>query len=155
DVWAVGAAFDGVSDHSLIEHWDGTQWTVSPNPGDAGLTAVAAISPTDVWAVGETPLILHWDGVSWSVVAHPPMDGDLMAISAVSADDVWFVGGMEVEDGEQTLALHWDGASVTDVPTDIPNSSHSELTGVAALSSGDVWAVGEQEDLVSRTVVEH
>ena len=156
DVWAVGATFDGVSDHGLIQHWDGAQWVLSPNPAGAGLTGVAVLSPTDAWAVGEAQTILHWDGVAWSNVTHLPLEeADLHAVSAVSADDVWFVGAVAVEGGgENTLALHWDGSLVTNVTTDIPDGA-SALNGVTALAPDDVWAVGVQEDLVSRTVIEH
>ena len=57
DVWVVG------SDHNsnnvfltLTEHWNGTQWSVvkSPSPGSfsSQLNAVAAVSASNVWAVG-------------------------------------------------------------------------------------------------------
>src|SRR5262249_47139512 len=69
DVWAVG---DGIG--TLIEHWNGTQWSLvkSPNPGMAfnNLYGVAAIAANDVWAVGSSSddpqnihvktLIEHW-----------------------------------------------------------------------------------------------
>jgi hypothetical protein len=63
DVWAVGDFVDGIDAHgysstdlrTLVEHWDGTAWTMmsTPTPPLGGqLYAVAAVSPTDVWAVG-------------------------------------------------------------------------------------------------------
>src|SRR5262249_29515838 len=58
DVWAVGEqqSSDGIF-QTLVEHWDGTAWSVipSPNPGATGnhLYGVDAVSPTDVWAVGQ------------------------------------------------------------------------------------------------------
>jgi hypothetical protein len=40
----------------LIEHWDGASWTITPSasegPGLNALTAVAARTATDIWAVG-------------------------------------------------------------------------------------------------------
>jgi len=85
DVWAVGTGpgvpTGGFSAHptAVIEHWDGTSWTVvpSPNPnpqGNNGLGAVAAVSASDVWAVGHQllgPFTEHWDGKSWRIVATP------------------------------------------------------------------------------------
>src|SRR6266852_8298727 len=84
DVWAVGFSNSNNVNESrtLIEHWDGASWKVvaSPNPGSTPacvnlnsgnyLNAVAAVSPTNVWAVGFyftcntllKPLILHWNG---------------------------------------------------------------------------------------------
>ncbi len=90
DVWAVGTASVvnplGVT---LIEHWNGTQWSIvpSPNPSsnDNGLSSVAAIATNDVWAVGTygpsccsisgMPLIERWDGTAWHVVANPALPG--------------------------------------------------------------------------------
>ena len=72
DTWAVGLATstyyisDGdpiTSSQTLIEHWDGTAWSIvpGPNPGTADnyygtitneLYGVPAVSASDVWAVG-------------------------------------------------------------------------------------------------------
>jgi hypothetical protein len=37
DAWAVGFASGGGSDQTLIEHWDGSAWSVvpAPSPGTA------------------------------------------------------------------------------------------------------------------------
>jgi hypothetical protein len=54
----VGYYDHGTVDRTLIEHWNGTAWTVqqSPNPGGSShyddLHGVAAISAGDAWAVG-------------------------------------------------------------------------------------------------------
>jgi len=87
DAWAVGWARDldkFQTYHSVTLHWDGTSWSLVPNPdpfgGDGGLSqlfAASAVSPTDAWAVGtctclgtetKQTLILHWDGTVWSQV---------------------------------------------------------------------------------------
>src|SRR5262249_59326794 len=77
DVWAVGYSYlNGVAS-TLIEHWDGTSWSIvaSPSPGtQANVLNDVAVSPTgDVWAVGyrssagvTRPLIERWNGTSWS-----------------------------------------------------------------------------------------
>src|SRR6266487_1947804 len=55
DVWAVGGQTVSGTANTLIEHWNGTTWSVvtSPTPvGGGSLAAVAALSSTDVWAVG-------------------------------------------------------------------------------------------------------
>jgi len=72
DVWAVGVTTftwyisDGdpiTSSQTIIQHWNGTAWSIvsSPNPGDGNnyygtitneLYGVAAVSTSDVWAVG-------------------------------------------------------------------------------------------------------
>jgi hypothetical protein len=72
DIWAVGTFHTSTgSPATLIEHWDGTSWTIisSPNPGTASssLFAVTTLSDGTVVAVGSqtnqnstaTPLILQ------------------------------------------------------------------------------------------------
>src|SRR2546430_10535908 len=80
DIWAVGyyQSRSSMNDMTLVEHWDGTQWSIvpSPAPGQASaLYGVTAISTDNVWAVGEyfngtedQTLIEHWDGTQWSIV---------------------------------------------------------------------------------------
>ena len=61
DVWAVGVDYDEASGsytRVLLEHWDGSAWSIvkSPktDPPKADLAAAVTISPTDVWGVGHT-----------------------------------------------------------------------------------------------------
>src|SRR5262245_1481903 len=84
DVWATGVVRGG--DQSIVAHWDGSAWTVTEIPGatDGGLSAMALISPTDIWAVGTgpgpgiaSPLTVHFDGSSWSIVPSPVVAGSL------------------------------------------------------------------------------
>jgi hypothetical protein len=68
DVWAVGYYQSLAGENlPLIIHWDGTQWieVATPDTGTSPnfLNAVAAVSSTDVWAVGysyQGPVILHY-----------------------------------------------------------------------------------------------
>ena len=48
----VGAASTSSGSPPPMEHWDGTAWTQVPVSGRAELTAVAAVSATEVWAFG-------------------------------------------------------------------------------------------------------
>lgn len=84
DIWGVGMGFTALSSTQtpLIVHWDGSNWDVATTPVQRGtelqLHSVAAVSPNDVWAVGELndhralhPLVEHWDGKRWSIVSNP------------------------------------------------------------------------------------
>ena len=182
DVWAVGYMHLGERNSdgfgALIEHWDGTEWSITPTPpphpsipGDiayARLYSVAASGPNDVWAVGEASyqygpsavsdtLVEHWDGARWSVAPTPdvasprgiPFD-HLFSVAAVSPTDVWAVGSYGTADffggrGDHPLVLHWDGIRWTGASTPPQESAPlrwARLTGVAADGSGTVWAVG-------------
>jgi hypothetical protein len=130
DVWAVGYYGSGNNfSQTLIVHWDGSAWSIIPSPSPSAnynwLSAVAAVSANDVWAVGgrtgdnvyvDDTLVEHWDGTSWSVVPSPnpgPVRNVLIGVAAVSANDVWAVGE-HVEPGGQihhTLVEHWDGTA--------------------------------------------
>jgi hypothetical protein len=143
DVWAVGFRFgpdNPDSGESLIENWNGSSWSVVPSPTatveSTDLKAVAAISPSNVWAVGGnggTVLVEHFDGKSWSVVHSPVFgSGEGTAISADSANDIWAVDG--------GTFLHFNGKSWSSVASAIKTASGS--TSVTALSPTDVWATG-------------
>lgn len=152
DVWAVGyvAKFRQFSS-ALIEHWNGTQWSVisSPSIGNGGvLYGVTALSPTNVWAVGAYynngntyVLIEHWNGTQWSTVpgtSPAPGPDTLRGISAVSANDIWAVG----DQYSGTLTEHWDGTQWSIVPSaDVQNNANL-LLSVSASATNNVWAVG-------------
>lgn len=165
DAWAVGLSNPLSSTNedaeTLIEHWNGTAWAIVPSPdpvrpgsssGDM-LTAVAAFSPHDVWAVGwvDSPraintLVEHWDGTSWTaqVLAAPGSDAVIAnAVTVVSPDDVWAVG--QSATGSNDASLHFDGTRWTFVSTPSPYqdaATREFVTGVSAVRAGDVWASG-------------
>jgi hypothetical protein len=110
DVWIVGyyANCSGPSerDSSYTEHWDGTQWSIVPNPNPGHLYTnnefygVAAAATNNVWAVGSTSvrggsglLTEHWDGTQWNYVPNPGQ-GTYQQLDGVVAvgNTFWAVG---------------------------------------------------------------
>lgn len=182
DAWAVGYAYDSSAQQLIItQHWDGKNWNTvpSPNPGTAEicgdafyagdeLTGVDAISSNDVWAVGSLcgpgtakTLSMHWNGNGWTVVPSPnksPIDdSELSSVSALSKNDIWAVGDYQVAFQYEwdTLIEHWDGTAWTIVPSPNPIGSQvTYLTGVSAVSSSDVWAVGYSHN-GAKPLIEH
>lgn len=166
DVWTVGTQREGMPEpyqyRTLIEHWNGTAWSVvpSPNPGSQayGLDSVVALASNDVWAVGtylgtnaRLPLIEHWNGDAWSIVTGPALQGvtdsSLHSITRTpGTDEMWAVGYMIKGDRpsfEQPLIERWNGHGWMPVtPTTPAGAKASSLRGVVALSSSDAWAVG-------------
>ncbi len=164
NVWAVGfycgprEAGGGNEQLTLIEQWNGSEWNVvpSPNPSTtAFLYGVAAVSASDVWAVGQnygstlpSTLIEHWDGTKWSIVPSPNPAGRtayLGAVSAVSANDIWAVGFCGASNAPYLIPLieHYNGISWSIVSSPyVPSSPFNQLNGVMAISANDVWAVG-------------
>ena len=157
DVWAVGTVQTSSSvngNRTLIEHWNGTAWSVvpSPNPSNEGddLTGVAALSATNAWAVGFfennqmsalQPIILHWNGTAWSLFPNIPNIGMIVeAITARSATDIWAVGS---DAGETTnIALHFNGTQWSITSSANFPSSQQIISGVAAPAANDAWIVG-------------
>jgi hypothetical protein len=153
DVWAVGGFFNAspYGYGALIEHWNGTRWSVVPNPATTALYGVTALTDNDVWAVGGSQ-VLHWNGTAWSLVSSPPGDYYLRSATGVSAADVWAVGYQLIPSGEgyyyADLVEHWDGQSWSVVRDASPYPAYSNyLNGVAALSATSVWAVGTANGL--------
>ena len=165
DAWAVGYKTSGDTTHTLIEHYDGASWTkvASPNPGGGyvnALTAVTAIGPNDVWAVGyflhrkpQLPLrqgktlTLHWDGTSWTQIPsgnlEPYQWNRLSAVSAASSDDVWAVGFRWDHGGFVfPVAIHWDGTAWTMTKARIKHTTSGSFTCVADLGADDAIAMG-------------
>jgi hypothetical protein len=151
DVWAVGwyqSGQTGQEGGALTMHWDGTSWTVVPNPSRSTLYGVTAISSNDVWAVGEQS-ILHWNGTNWSAVSFPPPPGDsyqiFKGISAVSANDIWAVGYSQWSYfygyRYAPVTYHWDGTRWSLIPN--AGGIDELLFGVTAIAANDAWAVGD------------
>ena len=162
NAWAVGT--DGHS--ALVEHWDGTAWSrvTVPDPGagtiySSRLTALAARSANDIWAVGtfDNPApapaqlyALHFDGSRWQNVAMAQTgsvtnsDNPYVAsLVATSANDVWMVGS---HSSSVTLTEHWNGTAWSIVPSPFNRVGGDVIAGslaaVTARSSTDVWAAG-------------
>ncbi len=165
DIWAVGLSFSNNQNQprqTLIEHWDGSQWSIvkSVNPGgsDSTLSSVTAISSDDVWAVGGSQsreLIEHWNGKKWSAVSGPALPGvtsaSLNSVAAVAHDSVWAVGQENTLDsGDGALVEHWNGTTWSSVPIGNPEAKMDWLYSISVISANDIWAVGEFKDYNTR-----
>jgi hypothetical protein len=150
DIWAVGS-WGQNGGRALIEHWDGTNWSVAAvQPPGTQLLGVAARSPSDVWAVGSITvlgqiqtLVEHWNGQRWVVVPSPKVGTYdwLYAVCIISRNDAWAVGySLSLGIGDVYILMHWDGTSWSLVNG--PPANSSVLLSVKAFATDDVWAVG-------------
>lgn len=138
DVWAVGSvglaaasySTQSTDVHTLIEHWNGSQWSIVPSPDGTQFQLVSTSNSAGIVLRGRN---------------------ELQGVAAVSANDIWAVGSTNASsfgiyngyDNSQATPLieHWDGDrwSVTPTPNLPPNAVLSSIT---ALAPDDVWAVG-------------
>jgi hypothetical protein len=159
--WAVGYYVNGkFQQQTLIEYFNGSVWSVVPSPSPGALQnilyGVAAISNSDVWAVGAEEdstglwhtLTEHWDGSAWSVinaVDAGTTGNQFYAVKALASKNVYAVGQKSGAGfpGE-ALIEHWDGNawSVVDGPADTFASALP--LGVTATAS-TLTIVGQQE----------
>jgi len=158
--WAVGNYFDGTYYHTLIEHWDGSAWTItaSPNTSDTqsnNLFAVTCASASECWAVGygtsfET-LIEKWDGNTWSIVPSPnvtAIQNVLTGVTCAAANDCWAVGSYRNGPNAEglfnypSLILHWDGTQWSVVSAPATGGNQDFLYQVTCTTSSNCWSVG-------------
>ena len=168
--WAVGNAgpaaqmpnflpvFPGaIGDQGLIEHWDGSAWSIVPSasepaPNGGYLSGLECVGATDCWASGATTddtgtasgiLMEHWDGATWTDTSASVPDstapGILAGISCVSAAQCWAVGSTgSFNNGSgvqpQSVVEYWNGSSWSVQPSpDV--TAFSFLNSVSCLPS--------------------
>jgi hypothetical protein len=161
-VWAVGQRL-GTSgpDRALIEHWNGTCWSVVTSPLDGAsstvLYGVSGVTDDDVRAAGDAQDNVHQaralteDGENGSfsldhAVSVGAGENHLYAISSLSNDVAWAVGSvLEVASGNALTLIERGGDSGwTQEASPSPGAANgdSKLGGVAVINGTDVWAVG-------------
>lgn len=147
-------------------------WSVVPSPDPAGtdhaiLRDVHAISPDDVWAVGEYTAVVqgsyvtlslaeHWDGVQWTIVPTPnpapcPSCANVFfsAVDASGPNDVWAAGGKLAQGPDGFVGTHiyvarYDGSSWTVMNTPLTTGgSGSHVQDIEVLGPNDVWFFGD------------
>jgi len=172
DVWAVGGTDQaGPPYQSLVEHWDGTSWSiVAPASFPGVLYGVVALGPTNVWAVGTEGypgrgLIEHWNGTTWTAT-YLRFGAVLRGVAAIGPRAIWAVGqryGRTNPFGDTTLTMRFNGKGWTQVPSPNPLSGNDTdqnwLTSVSAVAANDIWAVGRYGNHdggpLDQTLVEH
>ncbi len=180
DCWAVGNAGPGQQssnflpifpggapgDQGLIEHWDGTTWSIvpsvtEPSPNGGYLIGLECVSDTDCWASGATTddtgtgsgiLMESWDGSSWTDVSAsvpPPSSSTgaiLSSITCPSATQCWGVGssgslGGNSNSPPQSFIENWNGSAWSIDPS--PNvAALSILTSVSCVPAVGCLASG-------------
>jgi hypothetical protein len=153
NIWAVGLTDwqdNGFNSDTLIEHYNGSSWSVvpSPQPGPLDrLNGVYAASATNIYAVGEggatglTPLIVHWNGSAWSQITPPPAAGgaDPLTVAGIGAHDIWMLG--QAGSG-QAYMVHYDGHRWSQIaPVAWIGQVATNSIAAAVVTQGQFWSM--------------
>jgi hypothetical protein len=159
---------DGGPGKTLVESWDGTEWSLvpSPNPGiEAIFNGVSCVSSKSCVAVGTVlveptlqslTLVESWNGTEWSVVPSPNPGSSfnsLNGVSCVSHNRCVAVGGS----ASVTLVETWNGATWSIRESPNPEGSGTpRLNQVSCVSTRSCAAVGSDttEGGPTQTLVE-
>jgi hypothetical protein len=172
DCWAVGYGSNIITNRTdpLIEHWDGTLWSIAPSPNpDANQfhypQRVACASTSDCWAAGYSydgsvynTLFLHWDGTSWSVAPGPTISSSnrVLGVTCASGSDCWTAGFSQEGFYDLTLTERWNGTSWSVVASpNVTANGANILLDVTCASASDCWAVGFSQEAINQTLVQH
>jgi hypothetical protein len=147
---------------TLVEHWNGTSWSLASPPAGTSQSAlgqVACLSTTNCFAVGHflspaaggRTLIEHWDGTAWTIVTSPNPAGTtaatLSGVACASATSCFAVGTSSTNatsGTSKTLVEQWNGTawSIATVPSPT-GVAFAGFGGVSCPSSSSCFAVGQ------------
>jgi hypothetical protein len=168
DCWAVGSygansenGGNGIL-HPLVEHYDGSAWTVVTSPGsemdDAGPDAAGCTGTDACWGfapTAESRPLEEFDGATWVTAPYSLgsslLSGDTVGAAAcLNPSDCWAVGSTGdstasgyVASESHPLVARFSGSGWTIVSSPLVSGPNGALlSGVACISAGDCWAVG-------------
>ncbi len=134
----------------LLEHWDGSHWSVQTTPqlGGGFFTAVSCGSTRSCIAVGryrDGSFVLHWNGRRWAAQPLPRRgQPSLQGVSCWSSRSCVMVGSRRIGAGAcggsaQPLIERWNGARWSIQHT----CAGAALTSVSCASKRRCMAIGE------------
>ena len=142
---------------SICGEWEVMSTPIPPvgSMGSSQFRDVVAISPDDVWAVGEIhvgapswethSLAMHFDGTEWTIVPTPNPSTSINAletVAAVSTDDVWAAGVKEIFNPFRELRpfiIHWDGSTWEEVVDSELDVWGAPIWGIEVGGPNDIW----------------
>ena len=152
--FAVGQTVAAGVNQTLIEHWDGSSWSLMTSPATPAdfaffLESISCPSATSCFVVGTeqgapditNTLVERWNGSAWAIVASPnsaelTIDNRLDSVACASETDCVAAGGSQ-------LFERWDGMTWAVVAPAAPNGiTPGDSRGVACASPTNCFSVG-------------
>jgi hypothetical protein len=139
---------------TLIEQWNGSQWSIVSSPATGALLyGVSCISTSFCMATGDSgssgtnqTLIEQWNGTQWSIVSSPNQGTWYNYLNGVSCTSTSFctAAGYYMPSGaSQTLIEQWDGTQWSIVSSPNQDTANNYLNGVSCTSTSFCTAVGD------------
>ena len=163
--FAVGFAQLSSGGETLVEHWNGHNWSIRPRPTPTGtnnssLSRVSCPSTANCFAVGSytvgavtNSLAAHWNGHTWSITPSPnparATSTVLSGLSCPTTTQCFAVGffSLDVPGGsvDKTLVEHWDGNiwSIMISPDPAFDFNLLALNAVSCHRAASCFAVGD------------
>ena len=155
-VYATGQqAGSGFPTKALVEHWNGSSWSVLPSPSDStetltpyGITgsdsALTAVGDRESSTAPYTTMVASGAPGSLSLVSSPNNgtgEQDLFAAATASDGSTW-AAGWDLTSSYQTLTEQGVNGTWSIVPSASPGTGDNGFAGIAAIPGGGRWAVG-------------
>jgi hypothetical protein len=153
DIWAAGLAGTDHGIETLLMHYDGARWQVSPDVFDgAQLYSVSMVSGNDGWAAGSTngtPFMLHYTGGHWrdattTIDINALRDHKIILtnVRMATATSGWALGQGDQAPQHSTQILQYFkvGSTYRWEPTE--SFEGTTLNALAAVSDHEAWVVG-------------
>ena len=154
ELWALGPNDVLRSGSNGLMRWDGTGWTlVSPQPPFQG--TIRGSADDDIWILKNYSSIVHWDGATWTDLSIDLSTGSHAWSSWVSArDEAWMAVATPSASGNSQPAIyHLKGGTWSQVPSPLDALTNVYLGAMWGSGPNDVWAGGDQAELLGNTAV--
>ena len=173
DCFAVGYETTNVNGYSvpLVEHWNGTSWSVMPSPNPPGgtqvqLHAVSCPNGATCFAVGTfstdpyggyaRPFVERWNGRAWSILGVPMPTGAVGELWGVSCPAPTrcvavgiYVANPAASSSGRALIERWNGFVWTFMPSPTPRGSVPVILNGVSCTATWCSAVGESNAVSS------
>jgi len=157
DVWAFGVRISASATvQAYSAHYDGRNWSKVTVPGSGLITAVAAVSSHDIWAVESSLLPPPPSAAAHSAVARPAVAASPAARLAVARLAVARLGAARLRAAASaaapTVVLHWTAKAGWRDAAQQPNlAATDQLVSAMAEPNGDVWFGGSANNTANGT----
>jgi hypothetical protein len=165
DIWAAGRVISAGTVKTLLAHFDGKRWQISPDYFlNAGLSSISMVSASEGWAVGTAssnqPFMLHYTDGHWrdataTIDTETPTTHSLVLfqVRMASATAGWALGQQGDQQSTQIMQYLKIGDAYRWEP--VISFAGVYLNALSVVSDHEVWMVGTNGDktFLARTTI--